>query len=107
MSIIICQHNILSSLWLTKMYDLLPCVADFRKSESRHTRTATYLADIRADIYCLSEVDSESYEIFRTHPGFAAYHSCFCSNSPEFWNEWHQNREKWMPNGTCVFLSVD
>ena len=70
-------------------------------------RTAVYLANIRADVYYLSEVDSESYEILRAHPGFVDYYSCFCSNSPEFWIEWRGSDKKWMLNGTCVFLLAD
>lgn len=102
MDLVVCQHNVLSAQWLTKDHDLLPCVADFRDSEARHRRTAAYLADIRADVYCLCEVDSESYAIFQS--SFADYYGCFCPNRENFWEEWRDSNSKYLPNGPAIFL---
>lgn len=112
-SLVVCQHNILSSLWLTREYGLLSCASRFRETSKRHEITVAYLGDIRADIYCLAEVDEQSYRAFRSSPLFANdYYSCFCSNSPVFWDEWRRPEkalmpgQPWMPNGTSIFLNL-
>jgi len=108
-SIVVCQHNILSSLWLVEQYAMLPCYEQFRNHEHRVEINAKYLKNIGADIYCLCEVDADSFPVlqqrFNESDGVTSgFVSCFASNEPRFWSEWLEGKRQWKPNGTCMML---
>lgn len=101
--ILVCQHNILSSLWLVEEYKLLPCYESYF-DENRIRTTMKYLEKFRADVYCLSEVEKDQLPL--VSEGFAGYHGVFASNKPGYWGEWLGNRE-WKPNGTCILVNAE
>lgn len=100
MNVVICQHNILAPLWVTSEYSLLPCAGKFFNPGRLYT-TLEYLAKVRADVYCLCEVQESS--LAQIDSAFRGHKVFFAANEPEYWSEWLHGKEA-ASNGTCVLL---
>ena len=103
-TIILCQHNILAPVWVTPQYSLLPCTEEFT-SEKRINTTTKYLRSFDADIYCLCEVEERLLPVLDA--AFPNYNRFFSDNEPGFWDEWLDEGEERVPNGTCVLVRDD
>jgi endonuclease/exonuclease/phosphatase family metal-dependent hydrolase len=99
------QFNLLGSLWVSDLYQLLPCHADFVDPD-RVAHTVDYLQSNLpgADIYCLSEVTLESLAcLFGAFPGYSGY---FVPNDKDYWSQWlAEHLTETVPNGVAILTS--
>ena len=102
--VVLCQHNILAPVWVTPQYSLLPCAEEFT-GEKRIDTTTKYLRSFDADIYCLCEAEERLLPTLDA--AFPNYNRFFSNNEPGFWDEWLEEGEERVPNGTCVLVRDD
>lgn len=101
--LLICQHNILAPIWVAPEYSLLPCSGSFLDPH-RQSVTTDYLIKLRADIYCLCEVQGTAVDSLSI--AFPEHDVFFAANEPGYWSEWlsEDMRGESTTNGTCVLL---
>jgi len=100
------QFNLLAAQWMGKEYSFLPCKDAFFDL-NRYKTTIAYLRSLPlANIYCLSEVTTESLdEIKKEMP---EYSGCFSPNDSNYWSEWlTPDSKKSKENGVCILYSND
>jgi endonuclease/exonuclease/phosphatase family metal-dependent hydrolase len=103
-TILVCQMNILAPLWVTSIYNVLPCY-DLYIDPDRLSRTLQYLKKFDADIYCLSEIEETQIQDIKL--SFPKYEVVYTSNADGFWSEWLTSdtvSKTWVSNGTCILI---